>query len=131
MIIHANDLKDAALVFQPGIGIEIEAVYKRVSIEDLPSGYFRERLLQMVIKPQAQVYVVAKPGYSGDWTAYIGWPMFAELIAEIREQDSTDYYTRELTHPQGVMRHGDKLSYQEAEALFPEIASCALNGYRL
>ena len=91
---------------------------KKIEVQDLPEGYFKERLLEIAKAPTSKVWVVAKDGMIGDWACYIGWP--DELSEYGEKQDETGWYRHELTHWQGVLRHGDKVDEAFARSIFTE-----------
>ena len=110
-----------------------ESVYQFVAVANLPPGYYRDCLLEIVENPIVRVPIVAKAGAIGDWAAYIGWPpSVTDIKPEIRAVDlrSVDYCTSHLGHPEGALRNGDKLSEAEATALFPDMAAWSTMGYR-
>jgi hypothetical protein len=110
----------------------VGCVIRWVQVRDLPEGYFRERLTSMCEIEDAYVCVIAKPGHCEDWSAYIGWPRYEHLTPEMRVQPSTSYYCTSVRLPIDVMHHGDKLSADEAIALFPGMHSWfgSKGGYR-
>ncbi len=97
---------------------------KTVRVADLPAGYFSETFKKMVTDPEvADVVVVASIGHADDWAAYVGWPARRDLTSEVQDRPSTMYYCAVVRDAFGVAKHGDKLSKEEARALFPELAS--------
>jgi hypothetical protein len=90
---------------------------KEISVKDLPAGYFKDRLTEFVLDTQSTVKVVAVNGAVGDWAAYIGWPEFDAL----KPHYQTDDFAYNCTMTGGfdqVADHGDKLSCEEASAIF-------------
>jgi len=100
----------------------------KVRVCDLPHGYFRERLTELVKDAsEATVWVVARSGEIGDWAAYIGWPDEKHIY---NPSPTTEYYCRNHQHPARVADFGDKLSYREARDLFPDMDALCPQGYR-
>lgn len=97
-----------------------ESLSKQVEVQDLPDGWFKERLMLIAKSPSSNVWVVAKDGTIGDWACYIGYP--DEVSEYGASQDDTGWYRQALTHPHGVMDYGDKVDEATARALFPEKA---------
>jgi len=95
---------------------------KQVIIADLPPGYFKEQLVKFVIDPKTTlVWVVAVAGDGlRDWSAYIGHPDI-ELVKDEYRENFEPYKDSYLNTPAGVRRVGDKLSEEEARALFPGV----------
>lgn len=100
-----------------------------VKVCDLPEGYYKGRLSEMVVNSDVRVWVVAEEGSIGDWAAYIGWPQFNEIRPECRSPEVM-YYTTSHRLPEDVMALGDKLSREEAVALFPDFNDLCPAGYR-
>jgi len=102
---------------------------RQVRVNDLPPGYFKGQLEQLVKDPaSAVVWVVAKEGYAKDWAAYIGFPPLEQLKEKFRTSDNYIYYCTRVHFSGDVASRGDKLSQQEAEALFPELKSLRYKG---
>jgi hypothetical protein len=95
---------------------------KTLPISALPSGYYKTQLTQLARTPEANVIVVAKEGGVEDWACYIGWPKREDSKPEFANAEAYGYYFATLTHPEGVLSNGDKLSVREARFLFPEPA---------
>jgi hypothetical protein len=106
---------------------------KRISfvltpIANLPQGYYKERLTELVRDPRvATVPVVAVEGLIGDWAAYIGWPHEAQLSEAAKQNAECLYYANHRSTLAATEKQGDKLSEREALALFP---GCAGMEYR-
>jgi hypothetical protein len=95
--------------------------YKEVQIKDLPEGYYRGQLEQLVQNQHTKVVVVAKEGYNNDWAAYIGWPQLHELKPQYQASGNYEYYCERVHRPQDVADRGDKFPENEARELFPDI----------
>jgi hypothetical protein len=93
---------------------------RTVTVSKLPDGYFKERLCDFVIDPEkTMVQVIAIVGMVRDFAVYIGWPRFDEL-KQSEQNDDMAYYCEMVHDADGVASNGDKVSEQEARALFPE-----------
>jgi hypothetical protein len=95
-------------------------ISKTIAIKDLPEGYFKERLTELCIDTSPVVIVVAMDGQIGDWAAYIGWPTFAAIKPEHRNNDIA-YYCFTTGEAEMVAMYGDKLSRDEAIHIFPKL----------
>jgi len=95
-----------------------ETISTQFEVQELPDGWFKERLMLIAKSPSSKVWVVAKDGNIGDWACYIGFP--DELSDYGITQDPSGWYRHELTNQYGVLRHGDKVDEATARALFPE-----------
>lgn len=97
---------------------------KQIIVSDLPECYHKELLVGMVVNPtKTKVNVVAVMGYIGDWSAYIGFPDNIEDIIPEKRVPSMQYYVREVSSVEDVVRSGDKLSKEAAEILFPDMVA--------
>jgi len=105
-----------------------EWISRTIQVKDMPEGYFRERLLEYAETPEATVIVVAKHGAIGDWAAYCGWP--SDVRPEIQADPDFRYYLAHLRNVEGVLTEGDKLSRDEASALFTDASEWPPKTYR-
>jgi hypothetical protein len=95
--------------------------HREIPISLLPECYYKEMLAGMVEDPnKATVYVVARMGVIGDWSAYIGWPELKYIKGVRQTYRETEYYCTSVRTPKQVAAYGDKLDRQTAEQLFPE-----------
>jgi hypothetical protein len=69
---------------------------------------------------KATVIVVAKTGYIGDWSCYIGWPEINQLSDYYKNRPTIQYYCETLRTPSQVESMGDKLDECIAREIFPE-----------
>lgn len=96
---------------------------KQIKVIDLPEGYYKGQLMQLVSDPEiAVVWVVAKEGFDVDWAAYIGFPTLGQLKPQFQSSSNYQYYCERVHFSQDVADRGDKLSEQEARQIFPEIS---------
>lgn len=95
---------------------------KQIKVKDLPEGYFKGQLTQLVIDPEiAVVWVVAKEGRANDWAAYIGWPTLGQLKPQFQPSSNYQYYCERVHFSNDVADRGDKLDEATAREIFPEI----------
>jgi len=85
----------------------------------LPHCHERQMLTQMVINDKEFVNVVATMGGDEDWACYIGFPSSMDNILPEKRDYHMEYYVREVSSPEGVANHGDKVSYKTAMEMFP------------
>ena len=105
-------------------------VVKWLPIADLPESYYRNRLSEVVFDPaEAIVPIVARIGWVGDWSAYVGWPAAARMQPEYLTEYGRHCADR-LSSATGAMQWGSKWLAEEAVQLFPVIAAVSVRGYR-
>lgn len=94
---------------------------QRVTIASLLEGEVKTYLTEIVKDENTQVWAVAKEAESGmDWAAYHGHPALADCKESETPQDAAYlvWYAEHTNTPEGTLRFGDKLSEEEARALF-------------
>lgn len=102
---------------------------KQIRIVDLPDGYFKEQLTQLVKEPElTTVWVVAKEGNNRDWAAYIGFPHLEQLKEKFQGSSNYEYYCTRVHFSEDVASRGDKISEAEARAIFPEMEGIRYRG---
>lgn len=109
------------------------AVVKQVMIRDLPDGWMKWKLQELVKPDEGYVWLAALVGSVDDWSAYHS-PPNVEALSEVGEVRLGGMEGRWLCvsrcNPYKAASVGDKVSESEATAIFPRIAERAKR-YRL
>lgn len=104
---------------------------RTVRVMDMPQGFTRDGLERIARDPfNVFVHVIASLDKNGGWAAYVGFPAPNDVKPEFHGDATIMYYARVLSDIEGAMREGDWLARHEAEALFPNVATCSPAGYR-
>jgi hypothetical protein len=95
--------------------------YREIPISQLPDCEHKRTFENMVVDcNKATIIVVAKIGYVGDWSCYIGWPEINQLSDYHKNRPTIQYYCETLRTSSQVESMGDKLDECIAREIFPE-----------